>query len=169
MPDRRTSQHRAHDERFTASKDRLILLLQLIVSGKRGALQPVAGELDRPGGGGRLRLHSRRRRCGFCGEVRRPDTRRVGGNCDRPCVGPLPVLSGVAGHAANISERLGWQSAFSSEPILHALGARVIGRRRRGRGYRIARAARAKIRPTSAAPAPDRTRRAATGRRRSQA
>jgi hypothetical protein len=50
MPDRRASQHRAHDERFTASKDRLILLLQLIVSGKRGALQPVADELDRPGG-----------------------------------------------------------------------------------------------------------------------
>jgi len=35
----------------------------------------------------------------------------------------------VAGHAAYISERLGWQSAFSSEPILHALGAGVIGRR----------------------------------------
>jgi hypothetical protein len=96
----------------------------------------VADELDRPGGAGRLRLHSRRRRCGFCGELRRPDTRRVGGNCDRPCVGPLPFLGGVAGHAANISERFGWQRLRRASLFLLTPGpllALAVCDRQRGR------------------------------------
>src|SRR5262249_13822281 len=45
----------------------------------------------------------------------------------RPRVRPLPLLGGVTGHAANVSERLRWQRAFSTEPFLHALGTGVVG------------------------------------------
>src|SRR5205085_7865489 len=31
------------------------------------------------------------------------------------------------GHAANVSERLRWQRAFSTKPVLHALGTGVVG------------------------------------------
>src|SRR2546421_502919 len=44
-------------------------------------------------------------------------------------VRPPAFFGGVTGHAAYISERLRWQSAFSSEPVLHALGTGVVGRR----------------------------------------
>jgi hypothetical protein len=33
----------------------------------------------------------------------------------------------VTGHAANVSERLRWQRAFSTEPVLHALRTGVVG------------------------------------------
>src|SRR5262245_56240530 len=42
MPDRRVAHGRAHEERLTAAKDRLIFLLELGVSGKRVALQTIA-------------------------------------------------------------------------------------------------------------------------------
>jgi hypothetical protein len=33
----------------------------------------------------------------------------------------------VTGHAANVSERLRWQRAFSTEPVQHALRTGVVG------------------------------------------
>src|SRR5256886_15547208 len=128
MPDRGVAHGRAHDDRLTAAEDRLIFFLQLRVSRKRVALQTIADELHRPGGSWRRR-RARGRRRGFCRELRRPDAWRVAGNADLPGprVRPLPLLGGVTGHAANVSERLRWQRAFSTEPVLHALGTGVVG------------------------------------------
>src|SRR5499426_4488848 len=128
MPDRRVAHGCAQDERLTAAEDRLIFLLQLRVSGKRVALQTIADELHRPGGAWRRR-RARGRRRGLFRKLRRPDAWRVAGNADLPGPGvrPLPLLGGVTGHAANVSERLRWQRAFSTEPVLHALGTGVVG------------------------------------------
>src|SRR5262245_26290371 len=127
MPDRRVAHGWAHDERLTAAEDRLGFLLQLPVSGTRVALQTIPGEPHRPGGPWRRR-GARGRRRGFCRELRRPDAWRVAGNADLPGprVRPLPLLGGVTGHAANVSERLRWQHALSTEPVLHALGTGVV-------------------------------------------
>ena len=64
-----------------------------------------------------------------CRELGRSDAWRVAGNADLPGprVRPLPLLDGVTGHAANVSKRLRWQRAFSTEPLLHALGTGVVG------------------------------------------
>src|SRR4029077_8883335 len=128
MQDRRFAHGRAHEERLTAAEDRLIFLLELRVSGKRAALQTIADELHRPCGSWRRR-RARGGRHGFCRELRRPNAWRVAGNADLP--GPrvrsLPLLGGVTGNAANVSERLRWQRAFSTEPVLHALRAGVVG------------------------------------------
>src|SRR5262245_1534394 len=96
MPDRRVAHGRAHGERVTAAEERLILPLQLRVSGKRVALQTIADELHRPGGAWRRR-RARGRRRRFCRELRRFDAWRVAGNADLP--GPrvrsFPLLGGV--------------------------------------------------------------------------
>src|SRR5262249_50440047 len=128
MPDRRVAHGRAHEERLTAAEDRLIFLLQLRVSGKRVALQTIADELHRPGGAWRRR-RARGRRRGLYRELRRFDAWRVAGNADLPGprVRPLPLLGGATGHAANGSERLRWQGAFSIEPVLHALRTGIVG------------------------------------------
>src|SRR5262249_23894495 len=128
MPDRRVAHGRAHDERLTAAEDRLIFLLQLRVSQKRVALQTIADELHRPGGAWRRR-RARGRRRGLFRELGRPDAWRVAGNADLPGprVRPLPLLGGVTGHSANVSERLRWQRAFSTKPVLHALRTGVVG------------------------------------------
>src|SRR5262249_19935468 len=128
MPNRRVAHGRAHEERVTAAEDRLIFLLQLRKSGKRIALQTIADELHRPSGTWR-RQRARGRRRGFYRELRRADAWRVVGNADLPGprVRPLPLLGGVTGHAANVSERLRWQRTFSTQPVLHALRTGIVG------------------------------------------
>src|SRR5262245_39081392 len=127
MPDRRVAHGRAHEEWLTTAEDRLIFLLQLRVSGKRVDLQTIADELHRPSGAWRRRRARGRR--GFRRELRRPDAWRVAGNADLPGprVWPLPLFGGVTGHAANVSECLRWQRAFSIEPVLHALRTGIVG------------------------------------------